>query len=185
MLNASAARSLEPELRYGEIAAGSYTRVDGHAEPQKVIDACIDHLSAYGADVHRHCRVAGLQMDGELSHGNRISEVSTICSGFIADSVVLAAGADTPELASMAGLRVPVHHSFGATIITESTEPIFRNVGVVHTPREVDPQINLRQFQDGSAIVHGGATDGSVGRTDAEVKKVVGPKLGFSMSCSE
>ena len=176
LLNESETRILEPGLQFGEIAAGSFTQIDGHVEPKKVIDACLDHVRRHGGVVHSNCRVTGLYKGGEVRERDEISVVSTECGRFNADHVVLATGADTPELAATADLRVPLDHSFGATIVTEPTESIFQNVGVVHTPHEVDPQINIRQLQDGSVMVHGGShgglTDGSLGRTDADVETV-------------
>jgi glycine/D-amino acid oxidase-like deaminating enzyme len=55
-----------------------------------------------------------------------------------ADSVVLAAGADTPALARLAGLDVPVEHTFGATLVTEPLDALFQHAAVVHGGREVD-----------------------------------------------
>lgn len=53
------------------------------------------------------------------------------------DAVVLAGGADAPELAAHAGIELPLHFTFGATILTEPIPPVFQKVAVVHTPRDL------------------------------------------------
>ena len=88
--------------------------------------------------------------------------------------MVLAGGADTSELAAYAGLEVTFGHTFGATVLTESVDAVFKNVAVVHSPRDRQPMMNLRQLRDGAVMIHGGShgagQDESMGRTDQDAK---------------
>ena len=90
---------------------------------------------------------------------------------------VLAGGADTPQLASLLGVDVPLGYSFGATLITEPIAPVFQQVALIHTPRDLDIPLNIRQLSNGSLMIHGGSHGGmddrSLGKDDAEVQDVM------------
>jgi glycine/D-amino acid oxidase-like deaminating enzyme len=73
-------------------------------------------------------------------------------------------------------VRAAQHHTFGASIITEPIELLLRQVAVIHTPAELEPLIALRQLPNGSVMIHGGdggTSRGSLGQTEAEVRRVV------------
>ena len=166
-------RALEPDLVTGEITAASHTDIEFHVDTQAFVRACLSKASEKGAKVVPNTRATGLSLargGGET----RIEAVVTDSGEFGCDVAVLAGGADTSELAAYAGLEVPFGHTFGATVLTEAVDAVFRNVAVVHTPRDRQPMMNLRQLKDGSVMIHGGShgadQDESMGRTDQDAE---------------
>lgn len=162
---------LEPKLKPGLVTAASFTEIDGHIDTQSIIRACVQYLQNAGATLHK------AQITGFVKHDNKIQAVQTTDGEIPCDTVVLAAGSDTAQIAEMAQFSVPLYDTFGCTIITEPVPPIFQNISVVHTPRDVPPQTNFRQLPDGSVMMHGGAhgrvfDGGSLGQNDDEIKIV-------------
>ena len=106
----------------------------------------------------------------------RVESLDTSAGEIQCDAVVLAAGADTTELAATAGIEMQHHWTFGATIVTEATSPLFKTAAAIHTPRDAEPMMNFRQLPDGSMMIHGGSHGGneneSMGRTDEEVRAI-------------
>ncbi len=169
LLDAAEVSEMEPGIEAGPISAASYTACDGHVDTARAIGACLRLAKGWGARVQLGARASSLRV-----RGGRIEAVATEGGEVPCDIVVLATGADTPALAATAGLRALVHHTFGATIITEAAPPIFQNVAVVHTARDApDPRLNVRQLHDGSVMVHGGSPEGSAGRSAEEVEQVL------------
>ena len=166
-------RALEPDVITGEITAASHTDIEFHVDTQAFVRACLSKAEVSGAKVVPNTRATGLSLargGGEM----RVEAVVTDTGEFGCDVAVLAGGADTSELAAYAGLEVPFGHTFGATVVTEAVDAAFRNVAVVHTPRDRQPMMNLRQLKDGSVMIHGGShgadQDESMGRTDQDAE---------------
>ena len=90
--------------------------------------------------------------------------------------MALVGGADMPALAEMAGVKVPHYHTFGATLLTTPMPPLFRNIALLHSPRELTPLINVRQLPDGRVMVQSGSLDNTQeadrGATDEEVEQI-------------
>ena len=176
MLDAAAVRQLEPELQLGEFAAASYTYSDGHVDTAAVMRACLAAARERGAVVRAGSAVTGVEIDRSRAGvaravGVRIGEEEVPC-----DAVVLVGGADMPALAEMAGIQVPHYHTFGATLLTQPLPPLFQTIAVLHSPRERQPLINVRQLPSGAVMVQSGAPDntreGDRGATDAEVEQI-------------
>ena len=173
LLDAEGMKAMEPRLTPGIVTAASYTDGDGHADTGAVMGACVNQLADWGADLRFDTRVMGL-----TRAGSRIAAVATDKGEVPCDAVVLAGGADTAHLAAMAGLDVPVYHTYGCSILTDPVPPVFETAAVVHSPRDCPPQTNIRQLPNGCVMLHGGAhgrvyDGGSLGRTDVEVQRVV------------
>ena len=174
------AELMEPGLSIGPISAASYTDIDGHAETGAVIAACITKATELGAMVRSNTAVSGFSMLQPGQDGRQIDAVVTDQGEIACDVVVLAGGADMRELAAKAGIDLPMHHTFGATVITEPVDAIFKSSAVVHTPRDVPhPMLNLRQFRDGSVMVHGGTHDGSMGESEGDFDRILQTAIRF------
>jgi glycine/D-amino acid oxidase-like deaminating enzyme len=176
MINEAEMREKEPNFEFGPVTAAAYTHIEGHADTGKVIEACLRHAKANGVEVQTNTNVTGLQMGRASSGSPRIEALETDKGEIECDVVVLATGADTTQLAARAGIEISHHYTFGCTVITEPIAPVFQNFAVVHTPRDADPQMNFRQFADGTFMMHGGshggAEDESMGRTDEDAERV-------------
>ena len=164
---------MEPGIAFGPVTVASYTPIDGHVDTGQVIRACLGRAIEMGAEVRANTQVLGFTD----ARSGVIQAVQTTQGNIECDTVVLAVGADTPEMAALAGVEVPLYYTFGATIITTPLAPVFRQAAVIHTPRDADPQMNFRQLPGGSMMLHGGshggAVDRSLGQTEAEIEQVV------------
>ena len=173
LLGTSDVRALEPDLVTGDITAASHTDVEFHVDTQAFVRACLSKAEESGAKVIPNTRATGLRL-ARVGGETRVEAVVTDTSEFGCDVLVLAGGADTSELAAYAGLEVPFGHTFGATVLTEAVDSVFRNVAVVHTPRDRQPMMNLRQLNNGAVMIHGGShgadQDESMGRTDHDAE---------------
>lgn len=170
-------KQMEPTIEIGGVSAATYTDIEGHVDVSKVIERCLAHASAWGAELRWHTKVEGFEVVQSNLGYPETSAVNTSTGEISCDFIVLAGGADTPQLASLLGIEIPLDYSFGATIITEAVAPLFQQVALVHTPRDLDIPLNMRQFSNGSLMIHGGTHGGmddrSLGKTDAEVEEVM------------
>ena len=172
LLPDDALATLEPGLVLGEVTAACYSPADGHVDAPAVVHACIAGATARGAEIRPHTRVTDLQLMGD-----RVIALQTAAGPFPCDAAVLAGGPDTAALAAYAGIDLPLHHTFGATLFTEPLPPILN--AVVHSPRDLPIGVNFRQCADGTVQIHGGSHDGSLGKTDAEAERVLATAAGF------
>ena len=176
LLNPSEVRDLEPGIVTGDVTAASYTDIEFHVDTQQLVRACLARAAQRGAKLLAKTEAVGLRLK-QAGSQTRVEAVKTDRGDLPCDAVVLAGGADTAELAAYAGLEVPFGHTFGATVITESVGPAFKNVAVVFTPRDRRPIMNLRQLKDGAVMVHGGSHGAdqaeSIGRTDEDAESLL------------
>ena len=176
ILDEGEVRGLEPDLRFDAFTAASYTYSDGHVDTLAVMRACLAAAQKNGAVLRAGVPVTGVEIERSRSGtaravGVRIGEESVPCN-----AVALVGGADMPALAEMAGLKVPHYHTFGATLLTRPLPPLFRQIAVLHSPRERLPLINVRQLPDGAVMVQSGSPDNTReadrGTTDEEVAQI-------------
>ena len=176
MLGADEVRQLEPELRFDAFTAASYTYSDGHVETAAVVQACLAAAQERGAVLRAGSAVTGVEIDRSRAGTARAEGVRIGAEVVPCDVVVLVGGADMPALAEMAGIQVPHYHTFGATLLTQPQPPLFQTIAVLHSPRERQPLINVRQLPSGAVMVQSGAPDntqeGDRGATDAEVEQI-------------
>ena len=179
LLEPAAVRELEPGVNAGQIAAASISNIDGQVEPKRVIHACIAGAVAKGATVRSQTTVSELRQDVTSAGSIQITGVECGHDSFACEMLVIAGGPDTPVLAALAGLTVPLYHTFGATLVTEPMTPLLKRVSVVHAAHELCPELGVRQLPDGSLIIHGGTGDRSMGRTEAEVDQVLAAAIQY------
>ncbi len=176
LLDEAGVRQLEPDLRAGPVTAASFSTADGHVDTGRVIAACLDRVESGGGVVRSQTQVTGFRLTPTKPEGEaRITVVETTAGSFPCDAVVLSVGPDSTEVAALAGVELPLHHTFGATIVTDPVGPLFRQAAVVQTASDAQPQVSFRQFGDGRVMIHGGdsATErASAGQSDAEVQQL-------------
>lgn len=172
LLTLDEARALEPKLVIEQATAVCHAPNEGHVDVARFIRACVKTAVAHGAVVHTQTQVVGFEQE----EGGKLTAVVTNKGTFPCDTVVLAVGADTPTVASLTGIEVPVYHTFGATFYTEPLPPIFHTVSSVHTAADSKMQVAFRQLPDGTLVFYGGshgtAADRSLGRDEVEVAQV-------------
>ena len=176
ILDAAEVRQLEPDLQLDDFTAASYTYSDGHVDTAAVMRACLAAACERGALLRTGSAVMGVEINGSHAGVARAEAVRIGDDVVHCDVVVLAGGADMPALAEMAGIQVPHYHTFGATLLTQPIPPLFKNIALLHSPREQQPLINVRQLPNGAVMIQSGAPDntqeGDRGATDAEVEQI-------------
>ena len=111
----AAIRVVAPEISSNVLAA-SYCPTDGHANPVKATQAFARFARSHGATIREGVAVLAITVKGDRVTGVDTSE------GFIpADSVIVAAGVNTPSLLSPLGADLPL--SIRITHVVQS-EPL-------------------------------------------------------------
>lgn len=103
-------RALVPGMTVdGEIAAAVYAEDSGSVDPARAVALLIAEGRAAGLKILSGCAVTGFETSGGVVRALKTSQ------GLIeTDTVVLAAGADTPRLAAMVGVKTPVNVMAGS-----------------------------------------------------------------------
>ncbi|MEM7342913.1 MAG: FAD-dependent oxidoreductase [Chloroflexota bacterium] len=175
-LTAAELAAMEPNLASGTVTAASFSMMEGHVNTARVIQECLTRATALGAVVRPQTEVRGIQVGADQT-----VEAVLVNDGeaIPCDSVVLAGGPDMAALGALVGLDVPLEYTFGATLITEPIAPIFQETAVVYTPSDLEVQIALRQFADGSVMFLGDTAQGTLGQTEAEIDQVIATATTF------
>ncbi|MEM7034815.1 MAG: FAD-binding oxidoreductase [Chloroflexota bacterium] len=174
-------KQIEPDLATGPIYAASLNEIDGHVETGTLIQRAIARSVEQGLRLKTKTRLTGVQLKS-VEDGRQVTEsIQTDAGQILCDVLVFAGGPDSPELASLVGINLPLSHTFGCNIVTEPIDRIFRQSSSVHTPSDLEMQIGLRQWPNGSVMVHGGLSNGheSYGRTDEAIQEIMKTAISF------
>ena len=158
-ISPSEAAEIEPDIAFGKVTSVSYTDSDGHVDPERVVMGCLSTVRHLGGVVRTNESVTSFIRSGDV-----ISHVITTKGTYKCDSVVIAAGAETPKIAEMLGSKFQNTHSQGATVITDILPvPLFKSIAAMHSPRDLNGVlINSRQLTDGRVMIHGGTQAHSI-----------------------
>ncbi len=121
-LTGAEARQLEPELS-PEVAAAFQMPEGAQVRPPRLTRALSRVLSRRGVEVREQTPVTGF-----LTEGNRVTGVKTPREEIGADTVILAAGAWSGQLADRLGLRLPVRPSRGQVVMFSSPRSPLKRV---------------------------------------------------------
>jgi glycine/D-amino acid oxidase-like deaminating enzyme len=157
--------SLEPGIEPGPVAAAEYSEIEGHVEPQKVVNACISQITRLGGEVASDTGV----IDLSTNSGNRVQAVHTTTGQFQCDAVVLAAGLEVTRLAAMVGVPIPQEDSPGVVVRTDPQPKLLHSVPVIYLP-PIDThhqEVHLRQLADGVLMIGEGNQE-SLNRDDSQ-----------------
>ncbi len=94
---------LVPGIRKSVLAGGNFHALDGTAHHDAVLNALRFSVARQGGELYEHAPVTNLSFDGD---GRGL--LTTPSGSVSADFVVLAAAARSPDIAAMAGVRLPV-----------------------------------------------------------------------------
>lgn len=162
---------LAPGVSFNEFVNGSFSEIDGHVDAVETVRALKSAAQEQGTTVRLAEPVTGL----ELKDG--IRAVLTDEDAYPCDVCVVAAGADSPDLAIFADVDIPMYHTFGATVVTSPAPSIFNGPSVLHGPKNSEIPLAIRQFADGTTVLHGGSHgqmhDESYGQSDVEVVRIL------------
>jgi D-amino-acid dehydrogenase len=110
VLDGPAARAAEPALAPGVVGA-LFCREDALLVPDRFVKGLAHLATSFGART-----VAGAEVIGFRTAGPRVAAVETTRGAFPADAVVLAAGAWSPGIGRMLGLRIPIQPAKGYSL---------------------------------------------------------------------
>jgi D-amino-acid dehydrogenase len=110
VLDGAAARAAEPTLRPGVVGA-LLCREDALLVPDRFVKGLAQLVASLGARI-----VTGAEAIGFRTAGDRITAVETTRGAVPADAVVLAAGAWSPAVGRVLGLRIPIQPAKGYSL---------------------------------------------------------------------
>ena len=131
---------LLPSVTSGPFGAASVSEIEGTVDPMHALDILLKKAQQFGAKLVYPSEVTGLSMAGD-----RVSGVRTSQDSVEADVVVLASGVDTPRLAQMAGLNVPLKTSSGLLAHTTPHQQLIERVALA-------PGADIKQLPDGRIV---------------------------------
>lgn len=139
-IDEAALRSLEPKVTVGRFAGGAYSDVEGHVDPVFAATLLLDRAREAGATVLTRTAITGLDRPGGTLRG-----VTTTSARLDADVLVVACGVDTPTVAAMAGLTIPMQHSPGVLAHTAPLPQLIDRVVLA-------PGAHMKQKSDGRIV---------------------------------
>ncbi|MCG8273948.1 FAD-binding oxidoreductase [Aquamicrobium sp. NLF2-7] len=120
ILNRTDLQHMLGKVQLGErVAGGSFSPLDGIAEPLKLYSGLLNAVLLHGGWLLRDHRVA------RILHQNGLFTVEGQWGTLSAPRLVIAAGLGTPDLASQVGIPVKVRPQRGQMMVTERVEQSF------------------------------------------------------------
>ena len=140
LVNEAEIRRLLPSIAPGPVGAACHSEIEGTLDPMHALGVLLKHAQQFGAKVEYPCEVTGISIAGD-----RVRSVETTKGPIAADFLVLASGVDTPRLARMAGIKVPLKESAG---LLAHTKPLPRTLDRI----ALAPGTNIKQNPDGRIV---------------------------------
>lgn len=106
--------AMEPATRLDGLVAAWHAESEASVDPVAATEMILARAAKAGATVTHPAEVTGLDLAG-----GRLRAVKTTVGDIEADVLVIACGNDTPALAAMAGVKVPLTRSPGILVHTE------------------------------------------------------------------
>ena len=103
LVSADEIRSLYPQLRGDDIVGGSFCSTDGFVDPYSAMNGFMSWAADHGARIWKNTAVTEIKVER-----TRVTAVETTRGTVQTNTVVNAAGAWAAEIASMAGVELPV-----------------------------------------------------------------------------
>jgi glycine/D-amino acid oxidase-like deaminating enzyme len=146
---------LLPAVVAREIGVAVWSEEEGAVDPLQATGVLLERAKQYGAEVMCPCGVTGLLCEGGL-----LRRIETTQGEIEVGTLVLACGVDSPRLAEMAGVRIPLKDSPGVLIHTAPQPRVIDRVVLA-------PGTHFKQEWDGR-IVAGGQIVAGVGTAATE-----------------
>ena len=131
---------LVPAIDPGAAAAACFCDQEGTLDPVHALNTYLQHARQAGATVEYPCEITGISLSG-----GRVRGVQTTREPMETDFLVLAAGNDTPRLAAMAEVNVPLKESAGLLAHTAPFPRVLDRVAFA-------PGANIKQNPDGRIV---------------------------------
>ena len=140
ILSVASAKILEPNATFMGADNVAYSANDGAVDPSQATKKLLSAAQANGAKVIYPCKLNSIAktLDGEFA--------DTTCGSIPFDQIVLAVGAASKTIASIAKLNIPQRSTPGIIVVTEPTEPLLNRIIVA-------PGVHIHQRFDGRIVV--------------------------------
>ena len=140
ILPVASAKMLEPNVTFMGADNVAYSANDGAVDPSEATKKLLSAAQANGAKVIYPCKLNSIAktLDGEFA--------DTTCGSIPFDQIVLAVGAASKTIASIAKLNIPQRSTPGIIVVTEPTEPLLNRIVVA-------PGVHIHQRFDGRIVV--------------------------------
>jgi len=140
-----ALRALEPHVEPGHVVLAAHAELEGSVDPVGVTELLLTRAASLGARIVHPAEVTALDQ-----RNGRLRAVKSTAGEIAADALIVACGTDTPRVAAMAGVHVPLKDSPGV---------------LVHTPPQqqrllervvLSPIAHMKQKPDGRIVTGSG-----------------------------
>tara|TARA_B100000676_G_scaffold119997_1_gene119589 strand:- start:6723 stop:7871 length:1149 start_codon:yes stop_codon:yes gene_type:complete len=147
-------KAKDPSINIKNMTFGQYIPNEGHVEPKRVIDACQFKIKENGGEIINSCAVTGFQKD---AGSQRITGVISSTGTISCDTVVIAAGTGTQQLADLLDIYIPLLESPGVVAWTDPQPKTLH--GIIMSPaindgtypgNDEQSEVHIRQRVDGS-----------------------------------
>ena len=143
-------RALEPGIEPGKVSLAAHAELEGSVDPVAVTEQLLARAAGLGARIVHPAELTGLDQ-----RNGRLRAVRTTTGEIEADVLVVACGTDTPRIAAMAGVHVPLKDSPGVLVHTPPQARLLERV-------VLSPIAHMKQKPDGR-IVTGSGFGGTAG----------------------
>lgn len=137
-------RALEPQLSPGRVAIATQAHLEGHVDPVLATEQLLERATRAGARVIHPAEVTGLDQQS-----GRLRAVRSTAGDIAADVLIVACGTDTPRVAAMAGVKVPLKDSPGVLVHTTAQPTAIGRVVLA-------PVAHMKQKPSGSFVIGAG-----------------------------
>jgi 4-methylaminobutanoate oxidase (formaldehyde-forming) len=151
LLSAGEAHELFPLMDPSGVLGAAWLPTDGYLDPSGLTYALLGEARSRGVTVETGVRVTDLVIGGSSGGDGRIRQVVTDHGTITAETVVIACGMYTPQVAALAGVNVPIVPMAHQYLITREIDGVTPDL-----PQLRDPD-NLVYFRpEGRGLVLGG-----------------------------
>jgi glycine/D-amino acid oxidase-like deaminating enzyme len=133
-------RRLLPSIAPGPVGTACHSEIEGTLDPMHALGVLLKRAQQLGAKLEYPCEVTGISVAGD-----RVRAVETTKGPIAGDFLVLASGVDTPRLAKMVGINVPLKESPGLLAHTAPQPRMLERVALA-------PGTNIKQNPDGRIV---------------------------------
>lgn len=154
MVQSARLAALEPKVTFGRVAAAAHADDEGHVDPVAATEVLLQRAQSFGAALRTKTWVTGLDTP------TRLRAVQTNLGDLPADVLVIACGTETPRVAAMAGLQVPLKESPGVLVHTTPQPSLLNRVVLA-------PGAHMKQKPDGRIVT--GVGFGGTPTTDSSM----------------
>ncbi len=152
-------RTLEPHIEPGKVALAAHAELEGSVDPVAVTELLLARAASLGARIVHPAELISLDQ-----RNSRLRAVRTTMGEFEADVLIVACGTDTPRIAAMAGVHVPLKDSPGVLVHTPPRPRLLERV-------VLSPIAHMKQKPDGRIVTgsgFGGTADTDTSRATAK-----------------